>query len=238
MQACARPDAQPSARRVRVWRAVALVLCLQLATCAATAAGAACGGSPQVQEASPSAVRRFAAGQGMKLLTFAGYSGAGYEDPQAMRAHAARILAANDPARTLVNIGATEQGIGEVYALAKARGFRTIGIVSTLARDEHVPLSPCVDRVFFVPDASWGGQSPQGGLAPTSAAIVAASDEMVLVGGGDIARDEALAARAAGKPVYFIAADMNHEAAREKARRRGQPEPADFRGAAHEALAK
>jgi len=46
-----------------------------------------------------------------------------------------------------------------------------------------------------------------------------------------------LAARRAGKPVTFIPADMNHEIAREKARKKGEAEPTDFRGSAHAALA-
>ena len=52
-----------------------------------------------------------------------------------------------------------------------------------------------------------------------------------------LTRDEMLAARRAGKPVTFVPADMNHTIAREKAGKRGEPAPADFRGAAHSALA-
>jgi shikimate kinase len=73
-------------------------------------------------------------------------------------------------------------------------------------------------------------------LSPTSAAIVAKSDSFVAIGGGDVARDEMLAARRAGKPVIFIPADMNHRIAREKARQDGLPEPTDFRGSAHAVL--
>jgi hypothetical protein len=101
-----------------------------------------------------------------------------------------------------------------------------------------VALSPCVDHVFFVPDTLWGGRLPgSDGLAPTSEAIVAVSDIFFAIGGGEIARDELLAARRAGKPVHFVPADFDHRIARERARQRGQPEPADFRGAAHTALA-
>ena len=101
-----------------------------------------------------------------------------------------------------------------------------------------VPLSPCVDHVFFVKDSTWGGKIPGSErLAPTSAAIVAISDSIVAIGGGDIARDEMLAARKAGKRVTFIPADMNHRLAREKAQKRGLAQPQDFRGAAHAAFA-
>jgi hypothetical protein len=69
----------------------------------------------------------------------------------------------------LVNIGATAEGIGAVYDIAKQKGFTTMGIVSTLARDEGVALSRCVDYVFYVKDSTWGGRtSSDGRLAPPS----------------------------------------------------------------------
>ena len=108
-----------------------------------------------------------------------------------------------------------------------------MGIVSGLARDEKAPLSPCVDYVFFVRDSTWGGYLPgRKKLAPTSAAMVSVSSEIVGIGGGEVSRDELLAARKMGKPVAFFPADMNHQMAREKAANKGQPEPSDFRGAA------
>jgi hypothetical protein len=117
-------------------------------------------------------------------------------------------------------------------------GFTTMGIVSSLAQAERVALSPCVDYLFYVPDDSWGGRVRGGErLSPTSEAIVAVSSAFVGIGGGDVARDELSAARKRGKPVVFIPADMNHGLAREKARKRGEPEPTDFRGSAHTGLA-
>ena len=183
-------------------------------------------------------VAEFVAASGMSMLSFVGYSGAGYEDEAAMLAQADAELARFDPGRTIVNIGATAQGIGAVYALARQRGFFTLGIVSSLARDAGDGLSPCVDAVFFVRDTVWGGRLPgQTGLSPTSAAMVNNSLVIIGIGGGEVARDELLAARAAAKSVRFIAADMNHRIARDKARAKGQPEPSDFRGAAHAAFA-
>lgn len=185
------------------------------------------------READSAQIGRFFAAQGRRVLTFLGYSDSGYEDPSAMLAHAAHALDAVDARRTLVNIGATAGGIGAVYELAKARGFITTGIVSTLARDGHVPLSRFVDEVFFVVDASWGGLLPESTrLSPTSQAIVDHSDELLAIGGGPTARDELDAALRAGKPARFIAAEMNHEAALAAAARKGQPLPRDFRGAA------
>lgn len=201
-------------------------------------AAAACDAPRTATEASSDRIRNFVRHKGMDVLTFVGYSGAEYEDPEGMMRHADRILGKFHPARTLVNICATEAGIGKVYELAKKKGFETLGIVSALARDENVPLSPCVDTVFYVRDSTWGGRLPgTRKLSPTSAAIVANSKAVVGIGGGTVARDELLAARRAGKKVTFIPADMNHRLAREKARKQGRPDPADFRGEAHAALA-
>lgn len=200
------------------------------------------GATPACDTAAPTAVvssvtvSSFVEQQRKEVLTFVGYSGAGYEAPATMLAHASRVLDAQDPGQTLVNIGATAEGIGMVYELARAKGFNTIGIVSTLARDEGVPISPCVDFVFFIPDSQWGGRlSGSNRLSPTSAAIVANTTTLVAIGGGDIARDELLAARRAGKSVTFLAADMNHQIAIDKAQSKGLPEPTDFRGSAHTA---
>ena len=216
---------------------VLLNLALVLGLGSVVNSAAACEGPKEVREATSASIKHFAKLKRMKILTFTGYSGAQYEDPSAMLEVAERILSTLDPASTLVNIGATAEGIGQVYELAKRHGFTTIGIVSTLARDENVPFSPCVDHVFLVHDNSWGGRlKDESRLSPTSAAIVANSSRLVGIGGGDVARDEMLAARAAGKPTTFIPADMNHGLAIEQSRKRGQPEPIDFRGSAHASL--
>ena len=215
--------------------AVLITCCL---TCTPGAANA-CDGPREVREATLASIKAFIHTKQMTVLTFAGYSGAQYEDPEALREHASHVLDGQDSAKTLINIGATEVGIGAVYDIAKHKGFTTMGIVSTLARDERVALSQCVDYVFFVKDRTWGGQVPgTHHLSPTSAAIVESGTSFVAIGGGDAARDEMLAARQAGKPVTFIPADMNHTIARAKAQKRGEAEPTDFRGSAHPALAK
>ena len=186
-----------------------------------------------VREATPEEIRAFFQDKKMRVLTFLGYSGAGYEDQAGMLKEAAGILAEFDPKGTIVNIGATAQGIGAVYDLAKQQGFLTSGIVSTQARKYKVALSPSVDLVFYVKDSTWGGFLPgTERLSPTSRAMVESSDLIVAIGGGEVARDELLAAKRLGKQVKFIPADMNHRAAREKARQQGQPAPTDFRGAA------
>ena len=204
---------------------------------AASAQAAPCAAPQQTVEATPPQVRSFFAGKRWKVLSFVGYSGAEYEDPAAMLKRAGRTLDALNPQRTVINIGATEPGVGAVYAVAKQRGFRTSGIVSTQAREQGVALSPCVDFVFYVKDDSWGGYLPgTTRLSPTSEAMVASSDVLVAIGGGEVARDELLAARRRGKRVAFVPAEMNHRLAREKAAGKGLPAPTDFRGAAHAAL--
>jgi len=219
----------------RVFHLAVLVTCCSAIT---PVAAATCDGPRERREASSSSIKAFIRARQMTVLTFGGYSGAQYEDPQALIQHAARVLDERVPAKTLINIGATAEGIGAVYEIAKQKGFTTMGIVSTLARDERIALSKCVDYVFFVKDSTWGGQvSGTNRLSPTSAAIVESGTSFVAIGGGDVTRDEMLAARRAGKSVTFIPADMNHKVARERAQKRGEAEPTDFRGSAHGALA-
>jgi hypothetical protein len=165
-----------------------------------------------------------------RVVTFVGFSGAGYEDADALARIVAHTLSSYDPRSVTICIGATTEGIGAAYPIARQRGFRTLGIVSSRAQEDGVTLSSDVDIIYVIPDTSWGGNLPDGRLSPVSAAMVEAADEIIAIGGGDIARDEAAGAIAAGKPVRYIAADMNHAAAIEHARRAHQPEPRDFRG--------
>ena len=189
--------------------------------------------TPVLVTAAPAEIHAYFSNTGRKVLTFAGYSGSGYENEAAMLAAADRVLDDFDPKKTIVNIGATPDGIGAVYAVAKRKGFETTGIVSTQAR--QYAASPQVDRVFYVEDATWGGYlEGSRELSPTSSAMVAVSDVMVAIGGGAVARDEILEAKRLGKDVRFIAADMNHSRALETAARKGLPAPTDFRGAVHE----
>jgi hypothetical protein len=192
------------------------------------------GHAPTVRTATHAQIRTFFQDTGKAVLTFVGYSGAGYKDQAAMLAGAERVLSEFDPGRTIVNIGATPDGIGAVYELAKRKGFVTTGIVSAQARKSNLALSPHVDYVFYVEDATWGGYlEGTERLSPTSEAMVENSSIVVGIGGGEVARDELLEARRSGREVRFLPADMNHEKAREAARRKGIPLPTDFRGAAH-----
>jgi hypothetical protein len=202
---------------------------------ASSSSAMSCDPPKVMKEAQPDEILAYFKARHKTVLTLLGYSGADYEDRAALMTHATAILAKADPKTTIVNIGATLDGIGVVYELAKKRGFTTSGIVSTQARDSKAALSPCADMIFFVKDATWGGfveGSRQ--LSPTSTAMVGVSDRLIAIGGGEVARDELTAAERAGKPVAFIPADMNHKIARDKASKKGQPAPTDFRGAADE----
>jgi hypothetical protein len=192
-------------------------------------------------QAAATVVRRVSAAEAVaeirrrqrRVITFLGFSGAGYEDSAAVAREIERALSPLDAARVVVCAGATAEGIGAVYPIARRLGFATIGIVSSLAEREGARFSPDADIVYVIADTTWGGRMPDGALAPVSAAMVEAADELIAIGGGDIARDETAAAIALGKPVRFVAADMNHAAARDKARARQQPEPDDFGGTVH-----
>jgi len=199
--------------------------------------GAAFAQTVTTKSATVEEIAAFFKGKQKAVLTFVGYSGAGYEDEVSMLKQAERVLGEYDPAKTIVNIGATPEGIGAVYELARRKGFFTTGIVSSQAKQYKVKLSPYVDQAFYVEDSTWGGLVPgTEELSPTSKAMVENSDVVIGIGGGEVARDELLAARRLGKKVYFIPADMNHQKARESARKKKLPEPTDFRGAANAAF--
>jgi hypothetical protein len=199
--------------------------------------GAIFGQTVRTKNATVEEISAFFKGRQKTVLTFIGYSGAGYEDELSMRKDAERILSEFDPAATIVNIGATPDGIGVVYEIAKRKGFITTGIVSSQARKYNAELSTHVDHVFYVEDATWGGFMPgTNELSPTSSAMVENSDVIIGIGGGEVARDELVAAKRLGKKVRFIPADMNHQKGRETARKKKMPEPTDFSGAANEAM--
>jgi hypothetical protein len=180
-------------------------------------------------------IRAFFKNQNKDVVTFVGYSGDEYEDKAAMLEKAGRILGEFEPSKAIVNIGATPEGIGAVYELAKRRGFMTTGIVSTQAKEYSAVLSPCVDYVFYVEDETWGGfVEGDDRLSPTSTAMVENSAVLIGIGGGEVARDELLAAKRLGKKVRFIPADMNHQKAQEEAKKKGLPVPTNFGGAAGE----
>jgi len=167
-----------------------------------------------------------------RVLTFTGFSGAGYEDETEVREVILNELRSFDPSDTLVCAGATPEGIGMVYPIALQNGFRTAGIVSSQARLEGASFSTECEVVFVVDDATWGGKQGNGRLSPTSQAMVGACDVMIGIGGGAIARDELAEALKKGKTGRFHKADMSHALAAEKAAKAGKEPPSDFSGEA------
>ena len=189
------------------------------------------------KESTPAEIIDFFKEQNKVVLTFIGFSGVSYEDPEAVLRLARSILEEFDPDNTIVNIGATKQGVGVVYQLAKDMGFITTGIVSVLARENNAEISPFVDHVFLVEDDTWGGLNKETGkLSPTSSLMVSTSDVIVGIGGGKIGGEEMGVAKQQGKTVRFFPADMNHRRAIEKATQKGLPVPTEFGGAAEEML--
>jgi hypothetical protein len=187
----------------------------------------------------PTAVKRFFDQRGKVVITFMGYSDAGYEEAEGMLDEARSVLSVHSPKKAIVNIGATSSGIGAVYGVAKEMGFETTGIVSTQAKKYQAEISPHVDTVFYVTDEAWGGfKENTQVLTPTSQAMVQCSDVVICIGGGAVSRDEMIAARREGKTVKYIPADMNHKRAVEKARKKGLPVPTDFKGAAFAVFGK
>lgn len=165
-----------------------------------------------------------------RVVTFLGFSDSGYEDEAAVRETLLAELRQFDPLDTLVCAGATTEGIGMVYPLAVRQGFRTAGVVSSLARREGAQLSTECEIVFIVNDKTWGGKQANGRLSATSKAMVWASDVLIAIGGGAIARDELEDARRQGRTVRFHKAEMDHSRAEAKAAGSGFPAPTDFGG--------
>lgn len=167
---------------------------------------------------------------GERVVTFLGFSDAGYEDEAHVRDLLLAELESLDPRDTTVCAGATAQGIGMVYPLALRKGFRTAGIVSSRARAEGVQFCEDCECVFVVNDDTWGGKQINGHLSSTSQAVVNASDVMIAIGGGEIARAELEEGRNNRKLVRFHKADMNHARAKADAIKDGRPIPRSFCG--------
>ena len=144
----------------------------------------------------PEQAHAFFVFQRKTVLTLFGFS-TDYENEAAVLQKVRKILSGYSPETTLVNIGATAGGIGGAYPLAKSMGFTTTGIVSTLALDDVEQISEAVDHICFMADKQWGGRLPDSKyLSPTSKAMVACSDILIAIGGGEVTRDELQIGRA------------------------------------------
>ncbi|MFL9858240.1 LWXIA domain-containing protein [Paraburkholderia madseniana] len=135
--------------------------------------------------------------EGKRVVVFGGYSGLGYRDVDALKAHIASTLnaevAAHGAENLLVVAGATSDGIGVAYEVAKSHGLATAGIVSEAARE--FGASPYCDQVIYVPDPheNWQVMAPDG----RSYMLSIAQDNGIYYafGGGDVTVAELAEAR-------------------------------------------
>ncbi|HEY4964168.1 MAG TPA: hypothetical protein VIH90_05725 [Candidatus Saccharimonadales bacterium] len=153
-------------------------------------------------------------GLGKKVVTLFGFSYLGYEDPAQVLEQVRERIQAFDPETTAINIGATEEGIGAAYRVAKELGFTTLGVVSTLALTYSGRFSEDVDHIFIVNDESWGGYvAGSDKLVDTTGVFLSVSDEIHAFGGGDNTAVTLHEARRRGIPFSYTPADMNHQKA-------------------------
>jgi len=169
---------------------------------------------------------------GKQIYTLFGYSALEYEDQDMVFAHIEEDLKKLDPAEWIINIGATKDGIGGAYRIAKELGFKTIGIVSTQALSYSGNFSPYVDMIYIVNDVNWGGYLPgTDQLTEATKAYLGTSDVIAAYGGGE---NTAVTLREAKKldiMLSYTPADMNHG----KALKQSRGKPVDFRGVAYAA---
>ena len=182
---------------------------------------------------------RAVAALGGPVLSFGGFGELGYDDEARVLELCRGELDRHDPAGTLVATGTLvtqgfRTGIAMVYALARERGFRTVGIHPSVALDhpKRHAIAPGVDRVFFVDDPTWGGVDAAGRPSATLQVLLAVSDEFVVFGGGHHTAQELRAFLGAGKRVRFHDAPMHRATTDRWCRASGVP-IGDYRGAAY-----
>jgi hypothetical protein len=182
--------------------------------------------------------------QGKRVIYFAGYSELGYQETGCVRRITRDVLSDLDASSVLVLCCSLlrvngQDGIAEVYHIAKELEFETVGIHPSVARchgDTH-RVSPYCDHVFFVSDDTWGGYLAETDIPSRTLSLqLAVSDEMVIIGGGKHAADEMRAFFAAQKKVHYFPADMNLAVSRRWCAQIGV-DLIDQRGAAHHAWA-
>ncbi len=185
-------------------------------------------------------ILRFFESKKKYVLTFAGFGELGYQDISFVECVIKEVLCRWKPDEILVNSGTLlrvggEEGIAQVYRLAKELGIETCGIhpsVSFKWADTH-PVSPFADHVYFIEDATWGGYlDNQFEPSPTLKVLLEVTDELIVIGGGKHAADELAAFLQNGKRVKYFPAQMNHKVTQEWSRKAGVDIP-DLNGAAH-----
>ena len=158
-------------------------------------------------------------GLGKNVCLFMGYSNLGYQDEKSMLGTVREKLSTLSPDEYVVCIGATSDGIGKAYEVAKELGFETIGIVSTLGLSSAGSFSKHVDRIYVVNDDQWGGYIPgTNHPAPTTRLFLETADIVHAIGGGyNTATLLQIAVVQYGDlKVTFTPADMDHKRSEKK----------------------
>lgn len=161
---------------------------------------------------------------GKKVVTVFGYASASYEKINAAMNAIWTVLHEHFPPNEwIVNLPGTAWGVGNFYAMAQAKGYETMGIISTHVLEVTNPdnafqlkypgfPSEC-EHLFLIDDAIWGGfKDPDDmQLSPTTQNMVAISDAVIQVGGNEVGADELIAALNAKsvKKIIFIPAKMH-----------------------------
>ncbi len=167
-----------------------------------------------------------------KVFTLFGYSQLEYQDKNYVMDLIREELKTLDPKTTIINIGATEEGIGAAYEIAKEMGFMTIGVASTLALQYSGKFSKFVDRIYIANDPYWGGKVPgTERLAETTRIYLQVSDVISAYGGGENTAAILREGKKLGMDVRYKPALMN-KAVMAKLNKGKDPESFDLNGAA------
>lgn len=165
-----------------------------------------------------------------KIYTLFGYSALEYEHKDQVLSQIREELLKLDPASYIINIGATKDGIGAAYEIARELGFETIGIVSTQALSYSGQFSPFVQKIYIVNDLNWGGYIPgTTEFAPATKIYLSVSDVIAAFGGGMNTAVILREAKRLGIPVSYAPFEMNHSKALAEARGKD----VDFKGAGY-----
>lgn len=150
-----------------------------------------------------------------KVYTLFGYSALGYQNKGDLLENIRKELSEISAEEYIVCIGATEEGIGSAYKVAKDLGFETIGVVSTQALSYSGKFSDFVDMIYIVNDDLWGGFVPfTNKLAETTKVFLSISETISAYGGGKNTATTLAEANKLGTKTKFTPMDMNHENAK------------------------
>ncbi len=181
-------------------------------------------------------IQQFAGGK--KVVTITGYSFEGYQDISAVLNSAVRILDKYNPETHIINLGHLTGDDLSIYSMAKSRGFTTIIILSSAAINSLSSMEE-VDMAFVVKDKNLGGfiESTKK-LSATSQAIVASSDIIYALGGGEIVYAELREALSLDKEIYFTSMEVNHNLAKQRAEEQGYTDLQNYKGKAEQLKSK